>query len=72
MSSKRKFLSLLISMSLSLLVTAVGDTAFAAQLQLSWHDNSTNENGFKVERSTSANGNYSQIAQTGANVTSYT
>jgi hypothetical protein len=72
MSSKRKFLSLLIFMSLSLLVTADSDTAFAAQLQLSWHDNSTNENGFKVERSTSANGNYSQIAQTGANVTTYT
>jgi hypothetical protein len=72
MSSKRKFLTVLAIMFLSLVATVTADSrSFAAQLQLNWSDNSTNEDGFKVERSTSATGTYSQIAQTGANVTTY-
>jgi hypothetical protein len=59
-------------MSLSLLVTAIGDNALAAQIKLNWHDNSTNESGFKVERAPTASGTFSQVAQTGANVTTYT
>ncbi|MGH7770599.1 MAG: InlB B-repeat-containing protein [Candidatus Binatia bacterium] len=42
----------------------------AALLQLSWADNSNNEDGFKVERATGATGTFTQIALTGANVTS--
>ena len=46
--------------------------ANAAQLSLTWTDNSTNEDGFKIERKTGTTGTYAQIAVTGANVTSYT
>jgi hypothetical protein len=42
----------------------------AAPLQLSWADNSNNEDGFKVERATGATGTFAQIALAGSNVTS--
>ena len=44
----------------------------AAQLTLTWTDNSTNEDGFKIERKIGTTGTYAQIAVTGASVTSYT
>lgn len=44
---------------------------FAAQLQLSWADNSTNETGFKIDRKTGTSGAYGQIASVGANIISY-
>lgn len=47
------------------------EESHAAQLQLNWADNSTNEDGFKVERSIGASGTFTQIALAGANVTSY-
>jgi hypothetical protein len=40
------------------------------QIDLSWTDNSDNETGFKIERSTDGT-NFGQIATTGANVTTY-
>jgi hypothetical protein len=46
--------------------------AGAAQLQLTWIDNSTNEDGFGIERKTGTSGTYSQIATVAANATSYT
>jgi transcriptional regulator CtsR len=49
-------------------------TAFVvspSQINLSWTDNATNEQGFKIERKTGAGGTYSQIAMVGANVTTY-
>ena len=51
-----------------LLLTAL--TASAAQMTLTWQDNSTNETGFKIERSTSG-GNFVQIGTTGADITTY-
>ena len=45
--------------------------ASATSVSLLWTDNSTNETGFKVERSSSATGPFSQIAITTANVASY-
>jgi titin len=53
-----------------LTATAVSQT----EIQLAWHDNSGNESGFKIERSTDAFGtpaNVVQIAVVGAGVTSY-
>src|SRR5262249_8536705 len=47
-------------------------TVTAAQLQLGWVDNSSDETGFNVERKTGTTGTYSQIASVGANITSYT
>jgi transcriptional regulator CtsR len=50
-----------------LIATAAGST----QINLSWTDNSTNEDGFKIERKTGVGGTYAQIATVGVNVTSY-
>jgi len=41
------------------------------QINLAWADNSTNESGFKIERSPFAPGNWTQIATVGAGVTTY-
>jgi len=46
--------------------------ANAAQLHLTWTDNSNNEDGFKIERKKGASGTFKQIAVLGANVSSYT
>jgi hypothetical protein len=40
-------------------------------LTLNWTDNSDNESGFRIERSGSSNGPWSQIATVGSNVQSY-
>ena len=41
-------------------------------IQLSWADNSDNEDGFKIERKLGEYGTYSQIAVVGPNTTGYT
>ena len=51
----------------NLIATAVS----YSQIDLSWDDNSDNEDGFKIERKTGAGGTYSQIATVGPNVTTY-
>ncbi len=44
----------------------------SSQINLSWTDNSSNESGFKIERSsTGATGPFTQIATTSANATSF-
>src|SRR6266436_6639356 len=43
----------------------------ASTLNVAWQDNSNNEDGFNIERSTSASGPFSKIATVGANVTTY-
>lgn len=42
----------------------------ASQINLGWTDNSTNETGFRIERSTD-NVNFTEIAVTGPDITSY-
>ncbi len=42
----------------------------ASQIDLSWDDNSANEDGFKIERH-AGDGNFAEIATVGAGVTSY-
>jgi hypothetical protein len=42
----------------------------SSQINLSWTDNSNNETGFKVERSSDGT-TFTQIATVGANVTTY-
>lgn len=46
--------------------------AYAASLQLSWNDNSDNEDGFNIERKLGPSGTYAVVGSVGANVTSYT
>ncbi|MBU1115315.1 MAG: fibronectin type III domain-containing protein [Bacteroidetes bacterium] len=43
----------------------------SSEITVSWNDESTNEDGFKIYRSTSSGGSYPQIGTVGANVTSY-
>jgi hypothetical protein len=59
------------SISLLLLALSLSRESFAAQLQLSWVDNSSNEDGFKIDRMTGTSGAFVAIATVGANVTSY-
>jgi hypothetical protein len=52
--------------------TAATATARSSnQINLTWIDNSASETGYKIERKRLAGGTYSQIAQVGANVQSY-
>jgi titin len=51
----------------NLAATAVSTT----QIDLSWADNSNNEDGFKIERKTGVNGTYAEIANVGAGVTAF-
>ncbi len=46
-------------------------TSFAATLTLNWTDNSTNEDGFKVERKTGQAGTFAEVGQTAADVTTF-
>jgi len=43
----------------------------ASQLTLTWTDNSTNEDGFKIERKTTPSGTFAQIATVGADISTY-
>jgi len=43
----------------------------SSQINISWTDNSNNEDGFKIERKTGTNGTWTEITTTDANVTSY-
>jgi hypothetical protein len=50
----------------------LGATAVSSQqIDLAWTDNSSDEDGFKVERKTGAGGTYAQVGQVGANETSF-
>lgn len=55
-----------------LAVTAWHYEASAAQLSLSWADNSKDEEGFRIERKLGTQGKYEEIAIVAPNVTSYT
>ncbi|MFZ5471052.1 MAG: fibronectin type III domain-containing protein [Myxococcota bacterium] len=43
----------------------------ATQLNLAWTDASNNEDGFRIERATNTNGPFAEVAQLGANVSTY-
>lgn len=56
---------------ITLLALFVG-TLTAADLRLAWKDNSTNEAGFAIERSTGDTANWTEIARVGPDVQAYT
>jgi len=49
-----------------------GDLTVSSEGVLSWKDNSDEETGFRIERKTTADGNYSTLATLPANATTYT
>jgi hypothetical protein len=63
-----KFLVLLLATS-SVVITQT--SVNAASFQLTWSDNSSNEDGFNIERKTGSGGSFSRITTVGANTTSY-
>ncbi len=69
--SKSLLFVLLVILSAATISLFSDDQATAATLQLSWADNSSDETGFHVERKLGVAGEYSVIATTSANVTSY-
>lgn len=56
---------------LALACFAVALTSSAAELKLSWKDNSTNEAGFAIERQPEG-GAFAEVARTGADVATWT
>jgi len=50
----------------------VAEALSSSEIKLTWHDNSTNETGFKVERQPSGMTNWEEIRILSANVTTYT
>ncbi len=71
MTLKKETIILIISLLIALSGFGAHGT-LAAQLQLNWADNSTNEDGFKIERAIGSTGTFSQVATVGANVVTYT
>lgn len=50
----------------------VATTQSSSSIKLTWTDNSSNEEGFRVERKTGSTGSWAQIASVAANVGTYT
>ncbi|HEY2923209.1 MAG TPA: InlB B-repeat-containing protein [Candidatus Binatia bacterium] len=67
-----RLLVLVISIAFSLVSLVAQGRADAASFQLTWADNSPDEDGFNVERKTGMNGTFEIIVSLGPNVTSYT
>lgn len=65
-----RLIRLLILFVLAFAFISQHNRSLAAQLHLSWSDNSDNEEGFEIERSTSAT-DFVHIAIVGANVSSF-
>jgi hypothetical protein len=72
MSSNRNFLNLTLICFLFLGAVGWQNEIRAGELELTWTDNSNNEDGFKIERKSGTAGTYAQIATAEANVSSYT
>ncbi|MCH6254993.1 DUF1349 domain-containing protein [Puniceicoccaceae bacterium K14] len=56
--------------SMAFIIT-LASTSWGAEFELAWSDNSNNESGFVIERSTDGE-NYVELAEVDANVTAYT
>src|SRR5262245_43767315 len=74
MFQEKSFLNLFLRSFLFTILTVLSSPALvtAAQLILSWSDNSTNEVGFKIERGPATTGPFTQIGTVPSNAASYT
>lgn len=61
----------MIRIILPLVLLALASLPVAADTQVTWADNSDNENGFTIERRLFQTEQFTPIGQVGANVTSY-
>src|SRR2546426_1264640 len=52
-------------------LTATATAGSATQIDLTWQDNATNEDGFRVERAPGGTTSFAEIATVGSNATSY-
>ena len=68
---QRSFMFVVAQCALTMAAGALAPAAWASQLSLTWSDNSSNESGFKIERSSNGS-TYAQVATVGADVVSYT
>ena len=59
------------AISLNAPTNLITTTVTSSYINLSWSDNSNNEDGFKIERSSITNTNYTQIATVGSDILSY-
>jgi hypothetical protein len=64
-------ISLIFLYSFAVMSTVAPGHVNAASFQLTWVDNSQNEDGFNIERKLNTNGTFSLIATVGPDVTSY-
>ena len=71
MIHKRSLLRFVVLLGLLLGPIGIPLSLDAADLTLTWTDNSTNEEGFNVERRVGTTGAYAQLASVGINVNSY-
>jgi hypothetical protein len=72
LQASRNMFQALLPMLLLLIACIWHGEAHAAQLHLSWIDNSSNEDGFEIERKIGEDGTFVQIAIQGANLNLYT
>src|SRR3954451_665081 len=61
-----------LSLALGGVVISFSAPALAAQLTLTWDDNSFNESGFRIRRKIDGLGPMTRITTVGQNITSYT
>jgi len=62
----------LLKLFVLLVILLVATQALAATFVLTWTDNSTNEDGFNIERKIGVTGTYTFLDSVGANVVTYT
>src|SRR5262245_774604 len=68
---KQQLLGVLLKFAFSVAFFSIAYESSAAQLRLSWNDNSDNEEGFEIERMSPGNA-FLTIAILGANASTYT
>jgi Divergent InlB B-repeat domain len=69
---KRTISGLVLFLILVLFLLGTASLLSAAQVTLAWNDNSTNEDGFSIERRRGTSGTYQEIVKVASNIVSYT
>jgi hypothetical protein len=70
--NKRSISSFLQFLLLVVILLGTAGLSSATQITLTWRDNSTNEDGFSIERRVGTGGIYQALVRVGSNIVSYT